>query len=442
MLRAYRAALPALMGRRHVEKVMDKLQVRQPWWNHPVSFMLLVCITPLCHLLCWLYNVLRARFSPMVFQYVPIYVDVPHGVLEWILVLGDFVFGQFLLVGLLSFVLVPIIEVVIPSKIDWFLHDANIDQVNQLRVPELDNVSKKKKGRPEKDIYNWLLYFYVALQTFNMVFSLWMATGLPLGHIKFFTHSMSLGMTAAVSVSISHELFHKFLDPIDSFLGKWVLNTHMYNHFWIAHVFNHHKDVATPNDPATARRNQTLYSFWLQSSIGGYINAWKNELEIMERKGINFWQVNKNRMLKYLFLNMWTILTINMFFGWRIVLSFVIQCIVASFFIEAVNYMEHYGLLREKMEDSDRYGPVTHAHSWDAPFRLTSFVYLNILMHSDHHSYPTKEYNLLQMKDTSPKLPYTYSTMILLSMCPPLFFGCIHPILDAFVNQKRTEQRK
>lgn len=373
------------------------------------------------------------------------YVDVPHSLLEWILVLGDFAFGQFMLVAILSFIAVPISDLVIPSKMDWFPHESNIDQIRHVKNQDLsagDSTGKGGKRRRRrrrslgKDVYSWILYAYAILQTFNIVFSLWMTTGLPLHNIKFFTHAVSLGMTSAVSVSISHELFHKFLDPIDSFVGKWVLNLHMYNHFWIAHVFNHHKDVATSEDPATASRNQTLYTFWLQSAVGGYINAWKIELDIMKRKGIRFWELDRNRMLKYAFINLVTMFGVWLFLGRGSLITFIIQCIVASFFIEAVNYIEHYGLVRKKLPGSDRYEPVSDAHSWDAPFRLSSFVYLNILMHSDHHAHPTKEYSLLEMKSSSPKLPYTYATMVLLALYPPLFFGCIHPILDRYVEEQ------
>lgn len=66
----------------------------------------------------------------------------------------------------------------------------------------------------------------------------------------------------ASNINVSHELFHKD-NKIDKFIGTYTLARNLYMHFNIEHIYGHHRNVATPKDPATARLGQNVYSFWI-----------------------------------------------------------------------------------------------------------------------------------------------------------------------------------
>ena len=66
--------------------------------------------------------------------------------------------------------------------------------------------------------------------------------------------------------------------------------------------------------------------------------------------------------------------------------------------LEAVNYLEHYGLLRQKTA-SGRYERCAPVHSWNSDHIVTNLFLYHLQRHSDHHANPTRRYQTLRSMD-------------------------------------------
>ena len=88
--------------------------------------------------------------------------------------------------------------------------------------------------------------------------------------------------------------------------------------------------------------------------------------------------------------------------------------------LEAVNYLEHYGLVRQQLPNG-RYERVDPRHSWNNNNIVTNLFLYHLQRHSDHHANPTRRYQALRHFEESPQLPSGYATMIVLRYFPPLW---------------------
>jgi alkane 1-monooxygenase len=205
-------------------------------------------------------------------------------------------------------------------------------------------------------------------------------------------------------------------------------------HFYIEHNRGHHVNVATPEDPATARKNEGFYSFWIRSVCMGYSHAWKLEAGRLKRKGTSWFSL-KNEMLWYILLPIifCSLITLTFSlvkgkFSWEIPAFFFAQSVVAFTLLELVNYVEHYGIVRKQIAPGT-YERVNPLHSWNASHLISNFFLFQLQRHSDHHANAIKRYQVLNHYDESPQLPFGYPTMILAALLPPLWFATMNPRL-------------
>lgn len=112
-------------------------------------------------------------------------------------------------------------------------------------------------------------------------------------------------------------------------------------------------------------------------------------------------------------------------FGMRAFMFQVVYSLVGIFFIELINYTEHYGLLREK-DSRGIYEPINEQHSWNA---ASSHLLFRIQRHSDHHMHAYRPYQILRKLDDAPMMPYMYLYSLLLALCPPLWFATMDQLL-------------
>ena len=196
-------------------------------------------------------------------------------------------------------------------------------------------------------------------------------------------------------------------------------------HFYIEHNFGHHMHAATREDPATARLNQTVYSFWFTSVFRQYFSAWKIQTQLLKKQGKSFFSL-ENDMFWYLILQA-AYLYIGFYFFGAQVLPFLIGAGITGFLLlETVNYIEHYGLLRKKLP-SGRYERVREVHSWNSNHIIGRIVLYELTRHSDHHYKSSKKYQLLDCHEKSPQMPFGYPTSMVMSFLPPLWFKTMNP---------------
>ncbi len=254
------------------------------------------------------------------------------------------------------------------------------------------------------------MVFWGGYEVSSGTLGFWPAVGLTL----------SIGLNSGVmGINVSHELLHRVNSPLEQFLARIMLSTVLYMHWSIEHLVGHHRNVATPGDPATARFGESFWRFLPRTVSAGFASAWRLEKERLVKKGLNP-KGPGNRILWYTAVQAALVALFAWWFGFFGVLFLVVQAAVAVWLLEIVNYVEHYGLLREKNGDGT-FGPVRPVHSWNSSNALTNRFLFNLQRHSDHHFRPNRRYQVLRHFDESPQLPTGYSGMILLAAVPPVW---------------------
>ena len=237
---------------------------------------------------------------------------------------------------------------------------------------------------------------------------------------------LSLGIVAGtLGINVAHELGHRN-NPWEQFLAKALLLPCLYMHFYIEHNRGHHKHVGTPADPATARYNEWIYSFWLRSVLGSWINAWKLASQPPQGKTQISVLSLRNEMLQFTVLQSLYLLLVGLAFGWSMLAVAVGVAVVGFLLLESVNYIEHYGLMRQRLE-SGRFEAVTPKHSWNSEHELGRIILYELTRHADHHYKSTRPYQSLRYLEESPQLPLGYPGSILLALVPPLWFAVMNP---------------
>jgi len=280
------------------------------------------------------------------------------------------------------------------------------------------------KNRKENSLFDWMLYLNLPM-VFGILFWALIEINLaPLETYEIIGLALSVGIVLGVNgINVAHELGHR-LTSKERYLGKLLLLPSLYMHFYIEHNFGHHLHAATKEDPATARYNQSMYSFWATSVFRQYGSAWGIQNKLLKNNDKSFLSV-KNDMLWYVLFQTSYLVIIFFVFGW-IGLFFGLSVAVTSFLLlETVNYIEHYGLLRLKTE-SGRYERVKEIHSWNSNHVVGRIVLYELTLHSDHHYKSSKKYQILECHDNSPEMPYGYPTSMVIAFFPPLWFSIMN----------------
>lgn len=278
----------------------------------------------------------------------------------------------------------------------------------------------------------WTYYLYIGVAINAAVFlagAAYVSFGAP-SLLEAIGMIVSVGIiTGGLGITIAHELFHR-PQSLPKFLGHLNLVLVGYAHYAIEHISGHHVYVATPRDPVTGRRGESLYTFLARVVFDEARSAWRIEGERLRRRKRPTFSVS-NRILRLVAIEIAFVIGLAWLFGPLGVLFWVAQSLVAICLLETVNYVEHYGLLRRELTPG-RYEPVDARHSWDADQRLSNLLLFNLQRHADHHYHPSTPYQALQHLHASPKLPMGYPGMIVVAAIPPLYRRIMHPRLDAF----------
>lgn len=232
--------------------------------------------------------------------------------------------------------------------------------------------------------------------------------------------TVSVGICSGIlGINVAHELVHRVNEKYERVLGKVMLWTVLYGHWGDEHVTGHHRWVATHEDPATARKGESYYAFWPRTVFGGFVSAWRFSSVRMGKKGRPAWHPT-NPVVVSLVAQAVLLVIIARLFGAAGFVFFIAQAVIAFSLLEIVNYIEHYGLVREQTSPG-RYEPVLPRHSWNSSNWLTNRFLFNLQRHSDHHYRPGRRYQILRHQEQSPQLPTGYAGMVLLAAVPPLW---------------------
>ncbi len=271
------------------------------------------------------------------------------------------------------------------------------------------------------NFYRWVNYLYLPNQYLSLIFACWLWSGggwLTMSTIDKIGLMVTVGIVGGIAINAAHELGHRRASA-EKRLSKIALAQTGYGHFFVEHNRGHHLRVATVEDPASARLGESVYHFIPRSVLGGLRSAWQLEGARLAKAGTSRWSL-RNDILNAWLLSAVIFAGLVAWFGAVIIPWLLGQAIIGVCLLETVNYLEHYGLRRQRLADG-RYERVGQRHSWNSDTLIANVFLYHLQRHSDHHANPQKRYQTLQHCDQAPQLPTGYGSMLVLAWCPPLW---------------------
>ncbi|MDH3645672.1 MAG: alkane 1-monooxygenase [Gammaproteobacteria bacterium] len=297
---------------------------------------------------------------------------------------------------------------------------------------DLNNPPEQIVPQLEADPYYRVLnYLTIPLHFFALIAGAWFIANQQLGWSGYLALSLTVGVISGFGINTGHELGHK-KNALDRFAARLVLAVPFYGHFNVEHNVGHHTEVATPEDSASARFGESIYRFVLREVPGGLTRAWRLERQRLVRRGFGVWHW-RNEILQSYAMSVLLYGVLLFSFGWQIAPFLVIQTIFAWWQLTSANYVEHYGLVRQKLPDG-RYERCQPQHSWNANHIASNLVLFHLERHSDHHAYAARHYQSLRNFDDVPQLPSGYFGMFLLAYVPPLWRKVMDPKVLAWAK--------
>ena len=278
--------------------------------------------------------------------------------------------------------------------------------------------------------YRWCTYAYIPVQYGGLVFACWEWSNGGLSVIESIGLAVTVAMVSGVAINTAHELGHKRAS-VERWLSKVALAQSGYGHFFIEHNRGHHVRVATPEDPASSRLGESFYRFLPRTVLGSLRSAWELERVRLTRLESSMW-TPRNDILSAWAMSVVLFGALVAVFGVVVLPYLLIQAVLGFSLLEVVNYLEHYGLLRQRREDG-RYERTRPEHSWNSNNTASNVLLYHLQRHSDHHANPVRRYQALRHVADAPQLPTGYAGMIVTAVIPPLWRRVMdHRVLEHY----------
>ena len=291
-------------------------------------------------------------------------------------------------------------------------------------IPLLDLLLGEDRNNPPEEVvplleadayYRWATYALVPVLWFAFLGNAYFVGTRSLPWFGVLAIALNTGILCGFAINLGHELGHK-KSKLERNLATAVLSMGAYGHFAIEHNRGHHRHVATPEDCASSRMGETLYGFAVRELPGGFRRAWMLEAGRLERHEQRVWSL-ENEILRAGLITLLVSVGLVVAFGAVMVPYLLATYLIGAFHLTMANYIEHYGLLRQKRANG-LYERCQPHHSWNST-------------HSDHHANPGRRYQSLRHFDGLPSLPNGYFGMFLVALVPSLWFRVMDPLLLA-----------
>ena len=295
-------------------------------------------------------------------------------------------------------------------------------------IPSIDYVVGTDNNNPSDDqisslvadpYYDRIVKLFIPLQMAANVFAGYVVSRKSTSLLDQILLGVSMGAINGIGVNTAHELSHR-PNKKDHYLSHATLMPLFYNHFRVEHPYGHHKRAATPEDPASSKMGETFYEFWPRTIFGGLKSAVEIERNRLKRKGLSFFSP-QNELFQGWAMSAGFHATMLKLFGKDIIPYLATQAFYGVSLFEIINYIEHYGLMRDQKEDGS-YARTMPEHSWNNNNITTNLFLYQLQRHSDHHAYPTRPFQALRNFEQAPELPSGYATMLLPALIPSLWF--------------------
>lgn len=309
-----------------------------------------------------------------------------------------------------------------------------------------NNAPEAAVSRLESDgYYRYIAYFSVALHYLALLGGAWFVATQALGWISYVGVTLSCGLISAYGIVTAHELGHK-KTSLERWLSKIVLATGCYGQYMVDHNRGHHRDVATPEDSGSARFGESFWYFTAMRQLphSTVLRPWQLEKERLARKGKRVWSLD-NEVLQPMLISLVTYAVLIALLGIMVIPYLLVVALTSYFFLAIIDYIEHYGLVREKSPDG-RYVRVRPEHSWNTDHVATNIMYMHAQRHSDHHAHPTRRYQVLRSFPNLPTMPTGYPGMFWLAIIPPIWRAVMYPrllgLVDHDLNRVNVDPRQ
>lgn len=300
-------------------------------------------------------------------------------------------------------------------------------------IPLFDRLIGEDESNPPDGImaalaqekyYRYVVYAAIPAQYLSFIGGTYLAVRGDLLWYQWLGLLVSVGMTSGLAINVGHELGHQ-TSKLERWLAKIALAPVMYGHFYVEHNRGHHVRVATPEDPATSRFGESFYEFLPRCVYGSIKSAWEIEKQRLEKQGKSVWSIENDN------LQAWAITVVlfaamTAWLGWWALPFMIVQGAYGGSLLEVVNYLEHYGLRRQKKADGS-YERCQPHHSWNSNHTATNIFLYHLQRHSDHHANPTRSFQTLRNFEGVPRLPNGYAGMIVVAYIPWLWFRVMDP---------------
>ena len=300
--------------------------------------------------------------------------------------------------------------------------------VLHLVIPALDALIGDDPSNPDQEAirqleqdpyYMRLVKSYLPLQYLTTTYGAYLASREETPWYERILLGVSIGAISGIAINTAHELSHKSTRQ-EHLLSHVALMATGYNHFRVEHPYGHHRRAATPEDPASSQMGESFYAFWPRTVIGSFKSAVEIETRRLKRKGKSFWST-ENELLQGWTMSATYHASLIKAFGPRVLPYLATQAFYGISLFELINYIEHYGLLRQKRADGS-YERTMPEHSWNNNHIVTNLFLYQLQRHSDHHAYPTRPFQALRHFDEAPELPSGYASMLLPALVPKWWF--------------------
>lgn len=296
--------------------------------------------------------------------------------------------------------------------------------------PILDKILKPDYSNEENTnsfFPDFILFLNVLAHTTSIIALFYgIQSGIIVGWSILFA-SVGTGLQSGISgINVAHELIHR-KSSFWKLLGIWNLLIVNYAHFYVEHVKGHHKWVGTKRDPATARKNETVYFFIFRTIPQQFISAIQIETRRLEGQKKSLFGIY-NHIIQLTIFQILIAVSVYLFLGFTVLAAYLIQSLIAILLLEMVNYIEHYGLSRDEAERVD------FRHSWQSDSILSRGTLVDLTRHSDHHANASIPYHQLKSHKESPELPGGYFSLFYPALIPPVWFGMMNPKVEMLNN--------
>jgi alkane 1-monooxygenase len=295
-------------------------------------------------------------------------------------------------------------------------------------IPIVDAIMGEDPHNPPEEVvrqmsqdiyYRILLYVGIAFLFASFFSVAWFLGTQAVPAWAYVVLALGTGFQSSGAILLGHELGHKNnrADRIAAQVSNGLVG---YGHFCIEHNVGHHVHVATPEDCASARMGESIYKFVRREIPGAFKRGWRHECERLAKLGQGAVSWHNPILLSWL-LTLFIAIALIGAFGWIIAPFLAIHHFYAWYGLTQANYVEHYGLLRQKQLNG-RYESCKPRHSWNTNHIFSNLLTFHLQRHSDHHANALRPYQTLRDFEDLPRLPSGYPGSFGLAAFPFMWF--------------------